>query len=307
MKKIALISSFCDTEGKVNVLVENINKIRSLGLDVMLMSPLPLDQKIISLCDYYFQTKDNPILDWPNRAMLAWKIVSVGSLQVRISRTFPDYGWAGLLQVKQLSSIALQLDYDYFYHMIYDLKIDDTVVEGINSNRECSIYPSRREETIWEVGLHFMIFNRNNLEKFYPHITIESYSAKDRSDAFVWLGDLKEKFDYQKEIVPVEDEIYYYSGHDFFDYSPDPKVKFFIGKNYEPEHDIKIVFYDFHSESDIAIYRNGSRMDVYLASEKIINLGNIRGIEKIEILVDSNIYDLTETIKGIRHSIIELI
>lgn len=308
MKKIALISSFCDTEEKIEILVKNITKIKSLGLDIMLMSPLPLDQTIINKCDYYFQTKDNPVLDWPNRAMLAWKIVSIGNLNVRISRTFPDYGWAGLLQVKQLSSFALQLNYDYFYHMIYDLKIDDTVIEGINSTRECSIYPSRREETVWEVGLHFMIFNRSSLEKFYPHITLESYQEKDRSDAFVWLGNLKERFDYQKENTPVEDEIYYYSGHDFFNYSPVEKIKFFISKNYESGHDIKIVFYNLPEDSNVIIYKEGKPLQVYLEFEKIVNLGfDNTDIKKIEIEIDGEIHDLTETIKGIKHSILEIL
>jgi hypothetical protein len=39
MKKIALISTFCDTEYKKNILHENVEKIKKLDIDVMLLSP----------------------------------------------------------------------------------------------------------------------------------------------------------------------------------------------------------------------------------------------------------------------------
>ena len=51
MKKIALISTFCDTEEKQNVLKENIIKIKSFGIDVMAISPIQIPHDIISLCD----------------------------------------------------------------------------------------------------------------------------------------------------------------------------------------------------------------------------------------------------------------
>ena len=56
MKKIALISTFCDTEEKQNVLYENIVKLKEFGVDVMALSPnfITLPQHIISSCDYFF-------------------------------------------------------------------------------------------------------------------------------------------------------------------------------------------------------------------------------------------------------------
>ena len=40
MKKIALISTYCDDENKVNVLSKNIDKLKKLGLDVLIISPI---------------------------------------------------------------------------------------------------------------------------------------------------------------------------------------------------------------------------------------------------------------------------
>ena len=56
MKKIALISTFCDTDFKKNILHENVKKIKSLGIDVMLISPnfIEIHQKTIELSDFSF-------------------------------------------------------------------------------------------------------------------------------------------------------------------------------------------------------------------------------------------------------------
>lgn len=52
-KKVALISTFCDTEEKLNILEENIVKIKSLGIDVMAISPIEIPYDIIKLCDFF--------------------------------------------------------------------------------------------------------------------------------------------------------------------------------------------------------------------------------------------------------------
>ncbi len=70
MKKIALIGTFCHKEIQINTLRNTINEWKGLGVDIMVLSPLHLPQDIIKLCDYYYSTKDNPLLHWPNRASL---------------------------------------------------------------------------------------------------------------------------------------------------------------------------------------------------------------------------------------------
>jgi hypothetical protein len=164
MKKVALISTFCDTQEKIDILKRNIFSVKSMNIDVILISPFYMDKDVVDMCDYFFVTKDNPVLDWPEKAMYMWKILFKDEQKIKITTTYSDYGFAGLTQVKQLSEIALNLEYERFYHMIYDLKIDENVISGLNSNESNSIYPSKRGETIWDVGLHFMIFDRENLK-----------------------------------------------------------------------------------------------------------------------------------------------
>ena len=69
MKKVALISTYCDNQEKIDVLLKNINIVKSYGLDVIVISPIVLPENIQKQCDYFFLTKDNPVLEWPKKAI----------------------------------------------------------------------------------------------------------------------------------------------------------------------------------------------------------------------------------------------
>jgi hypothetical protein len=257
------------------------------------------------LCDYFFFTKDNPVLDWPRRAMRAWVYVNINGETRKVSRTYPDYGFAGLTQVKQLSDIALSFGYDQFYHMIYDLKIDENVIEGFNSNKECNIYPSKRGDITWQVGLHYMIFNRENLKEFISKISLENYLSLKDSDAFEWLRNLKESVPYEIEKIPVEDEIYYYENIDFFNYSPTDKFKFFIEKNDELVTPIKLLFYEMDGEKEIKVKVGDGEDIVIVNKNQIVDLGfNRTNYQKVVLEMDTEEYDITEIIKGVKHNVI---
>ena len=59
MKKVALISTYCDTQEKLDVLEKNINNVKTCGLDVIVISPIFLPENIQKKCDYFFLMKDN--------------------------------------------------------------------------------------------------------------------------------------------------------------------------------------------------------------------------------------------------------
>ena len=303
MKKVALIGSYCDTHEKIEVLNKNINIVKNLGVDVIVISPIFLPETTTSLCDYYFQTKDNLLLEWPTRAMLIWKQIFIEGSKYRMSKTFGDYGWAGLHQVKQLSDLALSLEYDQFFHMIYDLKIDGNVIEGFKSNKTCSIFPSTRNGQIWKAGLHFMIFDKKNLSRFISNIHLDSYLNLRDSDVFAWLENLHSIFPYNFEEIPVEDEIYYYEGHDFFNYSPIEEQPFFVIKNYETLETIKLLFYSVEEENFIKIKVEEKNIEEKISNYKIIDLGfNKMNPKSVLILYKDREYDITSTIDKIKHN-----
>jgi hypothetical protein len=307
LNKVALISTFCDTQEKLDVLEKNIKIVKSHGIDVITISPFTLPEHINKLCDYVFITKDNPILEWPVRGMYAWRKFNVNGITHEIARAYSDYGFAGLTQIKQLSDIALNMDYDQFYHMIYDINIDENVIEGFSSNRTCSVYPSKRGSSSWAVGLHYMIFDRENLKNFISNITLESYLGVKNGEAFSWLYSIKDKVGYTIENTPVEDEIYYYENHDFFNISPIDGFKFFIEKHGEIVENVKLYFYDHDGEKEIDVNVDGNKTKHIVKNHDIIDLGfNKLNHRPVIITYDSIDYDITDIIINIKHNILNI-
>jgi len=308
MKKIVLISTFCDTQEKLDILEKNIKTIKSYNMDVMVISPFYLEKDIVEICDYFFLTKDNPVLDWPVKSMCHWVNYHHNNDKYKFVRTYPDYGFSGLSQVKQLSEIAMNLNYDQFHHIIYDLIIDQNVIDGFLSDKICNVYPSKRDDTIWAVGLHYMIFNKEKLIEFSSHISLDNYLSNNEGDAFVWLHNLQSTIGYQIEETPVEDAIYFYQNFDFFNYSSIPGIKLFIHKNdfeFNPDVDtIKLAFYD--SFKVIKLFIDGvetnHKIDKFLFIDLEFNKSNYKNVV---IEVDTVKYDITKIIKDIKHNTIE--
>jgi len=60
VKKAALISTYCDTQEKLDVLSKNIDSLKTFGMDVIVVSPFFLPEYIQNKCEYFFSMKDNP-------------------------------------------------------------------------------------------------------------------------------------------------------------------------------------------------------------------------------------------------------
>ena len=304
LNKVALISTFCDTQEKLDVLEKNIKIVKSHNLDVIAISPFNLPENITKLCDYVFITKDNPVLEWPVRSMYSWKKITLNGKLHTIARTYPDYGFAGLTQIKQLSEIAINFGYNQFYHMIYDLKINENVIEGFKSNKTCSVYPSKRGDANWEVGLHYMIFDKDNLSKFISQINLENYLSLKDSHSFEWLKSIQTVVGYDVEPIAVEDEIFYYEGFDFFNFSPIKGLKFFIEKNDETLTPIKLLFYENEIDYKEIIIKIGETIHVGTINDyAVFDLGfNKLNPQQVTITVDSVEYDITNIILNLKHS-----
>jgi SAM-dependent methyltransferase len=307
VNKVALISTFCDTQEKLDVLEKNIKIVKSHNLDVIAISPFNLPDNITKLCDYVFITKDNPILEWPVRGMYAWRKLSVNGVIHEMARSYSDYGFAGLTQIKQLSNIALTMDYNQFYHMIYDIKIDDNIIDGFKSNKTCNVYPSKRGDARWAVGLHYMIFDRENLKNFISNITLESYLSVKNGEAFSWLYSVKDKVGYTIEDTPVEDEIFYYENQDFFNLSPIDGFKFFIENHGEKVENIKLYFYEHDGEKEIEVNVDGDKTKHTVKNYDVIDLGFDKlNYKPVIVTYDSIDYDITDIIVNIKHNILNI-
>ena len=276
MKKIALISTFCDTQEKQDILYKNILKIKELGIDVMALGPnfIQLPSHITESCDYFFYTKDNPLLEWPTRIYTHWYRKEHSPEKILyMHRGLADYGWAALYQTKKLSQIALTFDYDMFYHMIYDIEIDKVIEQEFLSNEANIIHPRENPKNpgeIWYSTLHFMIFDRSMMEKIEKEITLKEYLSTNgvaEGEVEKW----KHKFNLATSKHFVKDTIFYWDDFDFYDYKPFPEFKMFISKNTQTEiwvnngticeqlgENLRIVFHGFEDTiGEVKIKING--------------------------------------------------
>jgi hypothetical protein len=71
MRKLFLISSFCDNEEKIKVLLENIKIIKNMGHDTLLLSPISLPDYVIDCVDFYLYTKENPVTSIEEKTFLS--------------------------------------------------------------------------------------------------------------------------------------------------------------------------------------------------------------------------------------------
>ena len=274
-RKIVLISSFCDTDEKKEVLKENLKIIKNLGLETILISPnfLPIDDEIVRLSDFTYFTKENPILKYPERNYSHWFEMNLNDGRVlTLHRHFADYGWAALYQTKKLSQIALSYDYDIFYHMVYDLEINDLILDELKGEEVNFVHPRinpRSPDQRWDATLHFMVFDREMMEKIQNEISLTEYRSSNgfaEDEVIKWTKKLGIKISEH----PIKDRIYYWGDSNFFDYSPFADFKMFVSKN--PLIDIwlknkdyykvkltenfRVVFYDFERDLEIKLKLN---------------------------------------------------
>jgi FkbM family methyltransferase len=305
-KNLVLLSSFCDTPEKVKVLEKNIKKLKENFFDVAIISPIELPKQITEISDFIFITKENPVLDWPVHAMFHWKDYYINSELYRISNTYGDYGWAGLLHVKRMAEIFINYDYDFFSYIIYDTILEDKFLEVMKKGHRGLVFPSKRNNVIWQVGLHLMIFNKEILKKIIPKINLNDYLSYKNFDAFAFLHNhivIPLELEIAKE--PVEDEIYYYEDYDFFNMSDDKDMKYMISSPDEYIDTLKIFFYSVSENLKIKVIVNQNENDYIINNFSIIDLGVLKTeIENVILLYNEKSFNITKKIQSIKNSAI---
>jgi peptidoglycan hydrolase-like protein with peptidoglycan-binding domain len=76
------------------------------------------------------------------------------------------------------------------------------------------------DETTWNYGLHFMIFNKECLKLFSDLITKELYMRFNSGNAFDCLEKIAQIMNCDRGDKFAEDEIYYFENNDLFNFSP---------------------------------------------------------------------------------------
>jgi hypothetical protein len=139
-------------------------------------------------------------------------------------------------------------------------------------------------------------------------ITKENYLMALGTDAFGWLHRNQKDLNYKIEKTPVEDEIYYYQEHDFFNYSEIPNVKFFIEKNDETLAPIKLLFYDNINEQKVSLIIQDEETEYTINHLDIIDLGfNKTNLKKVKLKYQNEVHDISQILEKIKHNTLEKI
>jgi hypothetical protein len=297
MKKIALITSFCNTKEKLKVLYDNIKTIKDLGLDVMVFSHFYLPKNINNIIDYTIISKENPIITWPEKGILQWQSISYNNFSIHMSIANSDYGYAVLNQIKRMASLALSMDYNSFFIIDYDLNITDYVKSILLDNKKNSFFPAKniRGDT-WPIGLRLISLDREHLIRFENLITKENYMFNITDCAESWIHKSINFIPVINENEHLEDLIYNYEHINFFDQSIIKGLKLFIHKIVNSE--LKLFFYDFKNVKNFTI-----------KTEDFIQEFNVNEFEEIEfpykeynsfiVVYEGKEYDFTDIISKI--------
>jgi len=184
--------------------------------------------------------------------MYDWSKHFINNKIIEIWNTYPDYGWAGLTHVKRLGEMFSQYDYDYYNYIIYDTIIDDDVLKILKVGHPKIVFPSKRNEHVWKVGLHLMSFNKKNLKEVISNINLSDYLSYTDFDAFAYLHNhLVKPLNIQIGNKEVEDSIFYYEEVDNKNHSHDKSIKYFISSPDEVVDTLKLYFYNIPKSSSI--------------------------------------------------------
>lgn len=301
MRKIALISTHCDTEEKIEILQSNINLLKSIGVDSFVISTFKIDVE----CDFYFQTKENPILYWPERAINAWRTLILDEKHIKLVTSLSDYGWASLYQIKKVMELASTYDYDIFYFLIYDLKIDEKIIEDISTNKINLIYPRKDYDTdkIYPSSLHFAIFDKKKLNIMSSLITKDSYLKIGEGFAENFIHNCVQAMGMNHSEHIVSDLIRIVDVSTVFNYSKNSNYSFFFNKE---NTNLKIILFN-HNNKEIRIFINDKEFFINEPHMLIETDINCYSIDSFSIECDDEKIDYLEIFYKQKNNIITIL
>lgn len=301
-KKICLVSTYCDSPNKISILNSNLEKIKELGLDILTYSPkISLDKETIKKSDFYFLSKENPIIEWPEYVHVNWIELDLPDKKIRLSRISRDHGWAGMYQLKKLLQIAGGYDYDVYYFLIYDIKISDEVKEIFLSNDINCFFPfDQGENGFSEISTNLIVLDKKNLLLLSNLINKKLYS--DYFNIEKTLKKIKESMPEMeiKKSPIIYDQIDTYADwrNKHFNFSPVSDFKIYYEKDIiNPESCLKIIAINNKDEENIFLSFDidGTIIESEVKDYKIMETKlPLTHIKNIKISYCGESYDQTE-------------
>lgn len=276
---IVLIQSYCDSTQKLQVLKKTVKEFKSLGLDVLLTSPLNIDNFWYEDVDWYIHDHENPIM-WDEKRFIHWK----ESGNLRFETVLPDYGWTVYHQIKAGFNVIRNQEYDHVFIANYDLKIDETV-RDIALNKKEGWLTHKKSEWVFNPGMIFLSLSRKNAEDLIQSFDRSEYSFDTNNIAEFYLGKKLGNIPSLKNIGTVYDHINY--DQDIWNQSSSDDFKVFVD-----------------SETTVRIYYtilNRNKSHVGVVNENLLQINNSEEfidfpikreeIKRCGVFVDGEFYD----------------
>jgi len=174
---LACILSHCDNNEKLIALENNIKTLKKCGFDILLASHIPLGEKITSSVNYFIYDKSNPILHYPEKALLYWKSIKIDGIFTSLDELLPDYGFTPFNQIKKIGAFCKELEYDNFTFINYDIKITPNMVEEFSDIKGniVSKVKWKKDHNEYSPNLLLFSFSKQDFYKISSSINRKDY------------------------------------------------------------------------------------------------------------------------------------
>jgi hypothetical protein len=308
MSSIVLISSYCDTDRKSQVLHDNLKIMKSEGLEIALITPLQISPATASLCDYIFYTKENPVLKFPQKSMVYYQTFPDGDKIWCVQNALPDPGFASLNHIRRLGEIFSLHDYNQFHFVVYDILLDESTIQSLKTNGISMCYPHYRDGKIkYDLGAILISLTRNHLAEVLPLLTIENYLAVANRSIETFLFDvLHQKMEIPISVLPVSDLIFTEPDNPT-NHSNIPSLFYSIILEYNSIENVRLFFHGRH-QGEVRCEINGNTIFFFSNQPGVLDLGMAKShINSAIIIYNEKYYDITNDIVNHVHSTLEII
>lgn len=177
MKEVFLITAYCETEEKKNYLKKCLSELKRFNIDICLYSHYFVDEEFQKEVNYCIYDESNPILNLKehNKGITQWQEHPISNKKIDVIRD--DYGYAVMNQWKRGIDFLLNIGYERFFVVNFDVFLTDNV---FNKNKEylntfdavCYYWGTHRS---FELNSLFISFNKVFAKVFIDSLTKEDY------------------------------------------------------------------------------------------------------------------------------------
>jgi len=191
MKECFVITTYCDTQAKIDVLNATIDNIKQFGKDIMIHSHLLLSVDIQNKVNHYISS-ENFIID--NKAKVSFYFTSKDNYKMYNYKT--NYNYTVLKQYNESVSYLFSFDYDVLHFLNYDSNITSDIYE--TSKKYCknkSVFYQNFFIKKKHVTASWFSLNKKDKEFFINITSMNEYLKSSDYAIEIYLGNQIRKID----------------------------------------------------------------------------------------------------------------